>query len=616
MQASIIRYFLILLFIANSATTLAQYHAVHEIDSVMDLSPYYLPTSYSNIQFIEFEHLTFKPVDTSMISTHLFDPLLKPEGIYQNLGLNGQAHQSIVFDYQREMGFVYQQLPYPLYFKKQSDLSFPKLKTTYSRVAYTITLPNLNELFADFSQYVKGVTIDFNFYAFSKGSFNNQISRNICTDFLLHYETPSSIYGFKTSFILNHLNSDDSGGLKDLDAYKNGADLPAIYNPKARSRIMAFDINLQNYVNIINKDKKYFGTFTYDFQLTHNTINYSDTEPDSVYYPHFDGDISNDSTRLLSVKNVLQWSNFKPFKELIDKKNFFHIAGGALHDYSELKYSSNHFNSLYLFARTHIRLFHVLDITGKISYSVYGYTQNDLLANAGISWAINREKEHVIGFNASFFHNTPEYVLQHVRSNYFQWDTTFLKQDVVQLKAFWNYEKYKISASYFFINNWAYLSEQWHPIQHEKSGNLLQLSAFVPFRYKNFGTTANLNLQHCTNDVIKVPLFAGKLSVFYIFELLKKRLKIQVGTDLMYNTTYAADGYLPVLHKFYYQNSQNIGDFVFWDANVTVQIDRINFFFRIANLLPPFMHYRNFTTPNFPTDKYNISIGITWRFFD
>jgi hypothetical protein len=219
MQTYLTRLLILVLLLVNSVTTFAQ--AVHPIDSVMDLSPYYLPTYYSNITSIEYEPLNFKPIDTSMVTTHLFDPILKPENIYQGLGISGQAHQSIIFDYQREMGFLYQKFPYPLYFKTQSDLLFYKMKSTYSKVAYTFGIPKENELFAEFARYIKGVTLDVNIYAtYNDGTFLNQKSKNLCGDFLLHYEIPSSIYGFKASGIINHLNNNENGGLRDLLAYQ------------------------------------------------------------------------------------------------------------------------------------------------------------------------------------------------------------------------------------------------------------------------------------------------------------------------------------------------------------------------------------------------------------
>jgi len=616
MRTYVTRFLTFFFLSIGTSAVFAQYHTLHEIDSVMDLSPHYLPTYYTNINFIEFMPLKFKQIDTGMIATHLYDPLLKTENIYQSLGINGQAHQSIIFDYQRKMGFLYQLLPYPLYFKKQSDLKYYKLLTTYSKIAYTFGFPKENTIFAEFTRYMRGITVAANIYAtFNEGTFVNQTTRNICGDFLIHYEAPSSIYGFRASYIINHLNNKENGGLLDIKLYQDTSidnRLHAVRSEQAFSKITTHDFALQNYVNIRGKENRYFGTITYDFQLEQCTMRHQDTIP-----PYYFDKATNDSTRIISVKNAIQWSNFSPFQKASSKSNFFHIAGGLLHDYADLNYIGTSFTSLYLFARTHIRLFNVMDITGQVSYSVVSdYANNDFAAKAGISWAINRDKEHKIGLNANYYRNDPEHIMQHVISNNFRWVNLFSKQDILQFKAFWNYQKYNFSVGYYYLNNFVYLSEELHPVQNENSGNLIQVSTFIPFRHKNFGTTANLNVQYCTKDVINIPLFAGKLSIFYIIELLKKRLKIQVGTDLMYTTTYYADAYLPALHKFYYQRSQPVGNFIFMDANVTVRIERINFFFRIGNILAPLMKYRNFTTPSYPTNDYSISLGISWRFFD
>ena len=619
MRRYIIRFFVVIIVLSNIQNLFAQGRV--EIDSVMDLSPAYLPTSYSHLKSIEFEPLNFKPIETELIHTHYFDPLLKPENLYQHLGINGQAHQSLIFDYQKDMGFTYQKLPYPLFFQKQSDLKFYKLETTYSLIAYTFGLTKENEILAEFAKSFKGVTVSFNIYAIkNKGSFIRQDVSNLCGDLLIHYEIPSSIYGFKASYIINSLGNFENGGLKDVESYqsKNSDNIPVRFE-KARSKITTHDFNLQNYVNIKDKNKRYFGTFTHDFLLSNQKIGYYDDE--IILYPYFNAHNSdkttNDTTQIFKIQNAIQWSNFEPYKENVEKNNFFRIAGGVLHDYANLKYQNIPFNSFYAFARTYIRLFKVMDINASINYSLYSdYNNNDLAAKAGISWSINREKEHFFGINANYFKNQSEYIMLYVFTNNFRWTNQFQDQNIFQLKAFWNYEKYNLSASYYYLNNLIYLSEELRPVQNTNDGNMIQVSAFVPFRYKNFGTTANLNVQYCTEEVVHIPLFAGKLSVFYIFEFFQKRLKIMIGTDVMYNTTYYADAYLPVLRMFYYQNSQSIGNFVFWDTNLTVKIDRISFFFRVSNLLPPIMLYRNFTTPDYPVKEYMFNLGINWRFFD
>jgi hypothetical protein len=245
-----------------------------------------------------------------------------------------------------------------------------------------------------------------------------------------------------------------------MESYqKQEEDVNTKYNvrsPNATSRITTHDFALQNYVNIRDKENRYFGTFTHDFQWTQTTIRYED-QFDTIY-PHFgiynSAEVTHDSTRIVTVKNAIQWSNFSPFQEVSNKRNFFHIAGGLMHDYAELIYLYTPFNALYVFGRTHIRLFNIMDITGNISYSlVSDYSNNDFSANAGISWAINREKEHKIGLNAHYYRNDPEYIMQHVAVNNFRWINQFSEQNILQFKAFWNYKKYNAAVSYYYLNN-------------------------------------------------------------------------------------------------------------------------------------------------------------------
>jgi len=113
-----------------------------------------------------------------------------------------------------------------------------------------------------------------------------------------------------------------------------------------------------------------------------------------------------------------------------------------------------------------------------------------------------------------------------------------------------------------------------------------------------------------------VPLFAAKSSIFYIFDIFKRKLKLQLGVDVMYNTTYFANAYSPALYSFYFQDKQKVGNFWYIDANATIRISRLYFFARIGNVLSPFQNYNMFTTPNYPMKDFLISIGLNWRFHD
>ena len=55
-------------------------------------------------------------------------------------------------------------------------------------------------------------------------------------------------------------------------------------------------------------------------------------------------------------------------------------------------------------------------------------------------------------------------------------------------------------------------------------------------------------------EAIQVPLFAGKLDIFYRFNIFKNKAQLQLGLNAAYNTNYYADAYHPLLHQFYHQH--------------------------------------------------------------
>ena len=192
----------------------------------------------------------------------------------------------------------------------------------------------------------------------------------------------------------------------------------------------------------------------------------------------------------------------------------------------------------------------------------------------------------------------------------------FKKQNIASLGAYITYQKYKASAKIFLLDNVVIFGPDYKPIQLSKFSRLVQIAVYAPFRYKGFGLTTHIALQNASSDSIQVPLLAGKANLYYIFDIFKKKLKLQLGLDLLYNTSYYANGYSPALYSFYFQNSNIVGKYWFVDANATIRISRLYFFARIGNLLAPFQHYNMFTTPGYPNKDFLLTIGINWRFHD
>lgn len=613
----------------------AQEEHTHVIDSAMAISPLYMPVSYTCIRPHLFTLLSYTEVDTAIDRVQYYSPFYSIENLYQTLGIPTQAHQKIGFDFFRERGFSYITLPYPLYLQEQRDLKFYDVKTSFTKLAYTFGLPKENSFNVIHAQRIKRVTAVANLRAYTNpGYFVHQVMNYISADAQVQYTIPSEKYGFRVSYIFNRFNLNENGGLADyrddtlnLFDYHDflthtDTDLKKykVNTSNASSKIVSHDLLLQQYVKLQfkkNQGNLNLGVLSHTFQFKNTRTNYFNLEYDTVPVPPTSmGDSILDSLRFFSIINTLQWSTFTPFQKIGDQPNFFHFAGGIMHEYTEDKLTYYLKNSFTLFARTNIRLFSVMDISGQVSYSFNSYYDNDAMVDGSIRWAINRKKEHFIGLQAHYYRISPDYIFSRYSGHYHEWDTTWNKQNIFKLSAYWTRKHIKASFNYYMLHQYMIFDENQQPFCIDDYANIFQVHLYTPLKFKNFGFNSNLYLQYSTNSYIDLPLFAGKATAYYIFHVFKRRLQIQVGLDLMYNTFYYANAYSPSLHQFYYQKEFRNGNYLYLDANVNLKIQRIGIFMKVNNILSGLMGHDYFTTPYYPMTPTRFAIGINWRFYD
>lgn len=621
---SLSKHYITTLFILmQNCLLFAQYHITHNHDSTGH-SPDYLPVQYAYDSPHEFTELHHFEIDTAIIDIHQYNPLLKTQNYYQHLGILGQAHQNIYFTFDKEINFTYHTLPYPLYYKSQKDIKLYDLHSTYTKLSYIYGLPEEDHFNLEFAQKLKQIQIAVNMYAnYNAGYFLHQNVKNLVGDATIRYENPKKTYGFRATYILNRFNNFENGGLQRSYDYLENATTNKksfrVNTSRATMEINLHDALFQQYVNLKDKQGHYYGTFTHTLQYKRYSSLFTDVIDSTQNYPLYyvtDVDSLLDSTRNYSIINSLQFSNFSPYSKISDKKYFIHLAGGIMHEYINTPWAPLKCNTLTPFVRTQIRLFSIMDLWGKFSYSFMSYNRHDAIAKMGAEWAINRKENHLLGVQAQFYRTSPDYQLSYIQNSCFQWDTIWKKQNIAKLGVYWKYKKYNAEFNYYVLNKLVILNNQIQPYQLQNTVSLIQGKIYLPFHYKGFGSTANLMLQYSNNDSIQVPLFAFKLSTYYVFNLFKRKMQLQIGADCAYNTSYYADQYCPNINSFYLQNNIEVGNFFYFDAFVNIRVNRIYLFFRIGNILSPIQKFNMFSTPNFPVNDYHISLGVNWRFHD
>ena len=621
----------VFLFMGMKVCAQEQQDGQTKIDSAMAISPDYMPTRYANWPAIQFLPQNYNIIDTSLIHIAEYDPLWRIENLYQSLGINGQAHKSMLFDIQTPEGFSMMTLPYPLYFKKMTDLKLYNVNPSYTDLKFTYTFLTGFAIKATHAQHIRQVDFAVNLDATSdKGYFIHQEVNRLTLDATFRYETPKKKYGFLMAYIFNHAKLSENGGLEyspdfterdprhDSTITYDLTSFPVMFS-NGQSRINTHALQITNYYNIKNKKGQYFGTISHTLDFNHISSHFSDYDLNNIFYRdryYISTDTTNDSVQYYSIANTLQLSNFSPTDTIGDQSYFLRIAGGLRHEYVGAVSPRMQDNSLCLFARTSIRLFKVWELYGFFSYNLFKYTQNDALTNAGFRFTINKKQQHYIGLEATFSRLSPDYIFSNYLGNNNFWDYEWKKQNFFKASVYWTIFNYKASFNLINAGRYLYLNNTFDPVQMEKPFQVLQLMLYAPVRTKYFCLDAQLALQHATSKEIAVPLFAGKLGALYTTRIIKKQLRFQVGVDLFYNTKYYADGYNPLLHQFYAQQYIITGNYLYVNAHIALRVKRISFFVRGGNLIAGLLSFRYITTPGYPMQGRNFEVGVNWKFYD
>ena len=117
-------------------------------------------------------------------------------------------------------------------------------------------------------------------------------------------------------------------------------------------------------------------------------------------------------------------------------------------------------------------------------------------------------------------------------------------------------------------------------------------------------------------EQIRVPLFASKNSFYTDFKLFHNALRTQIGFDIRYHTPYKADAYDPLMGVFYRQNDTKVGNYLWADFFINLQIKRASVYAKAAHLNSFIEDHSFCILPHYPSKQFGFFFGITWKFFD
>ncbi|MHA3789692.1 putative porin [Flavobacterium hauense] len=155
------------------------------------------------------------------------------------------------------------------------------------------------------------------------------------------------------------------------------------------------------------------------------------------------------------------------------------------------------------------------------------------------------------------------------------------------------------------------------PQQYGGTINYLSVKASREFRFGKFALDNTLLFQNVQqgDDVLNVPSFMTRNTLYYTDRIFKKALLFQTGVTFQYFTKYYSNGYNPVIGEFYSQDVLKTGNFPLFDFYINAKIQEFRIFLKAEHLNSGFSGYNYFSAPNYPYKDFTIRFGVIWDFF-
>ncbi|MBK6938420.1 MAG: hypothetical protein IPH18_17370 [Chitinophagaceae bacterium] len=199
------------------------------------------------------------------------------------------------------------------------------------------------------------------------------------------------------------------------------------------------------------------------------------------------------------------------------------------------------------------------DIEANAKLFFTGFNKGDFDAHISLESLIGKK----LGYLKAGFENvnrTPPFIFDS-RSSFYLLKSTinFKKENTTHIFVSYSLPSYKlrISGHYYLVTNYSYLANYYQLKQESTVFNVLQVALHKTFKVgKRWNWHTDIYLQQPIGDApVNLPLIYTRNRFAYEGNLGFKNLDIAMGLEARYRSAYKADGYAPVLGRFFYQDT-------------------------------------------------------------
>ena len=592
---------------------------------------------YFNSTVENFKNNDFHDIDTSLIQAHQYDPLEVDNGMYSTLSNVGLAYNNLVFNTETRTGYDMEIKTFDKYMFSSEKVKYYKLVIPHSKISYIMGSNKEQNLNINLNREVyKNLTIGFE-YALnnSPGPYERSASNNTRVFFTGQYYTPNKRYGVIANYRNNRVRVEESGGIINDSIFEENTEedrrVIDVNLNDASQRLTVSGFYVEQYFNFLKpkerndsiKRKIDAGHIAHSLNYVKNQLIYEDANPISDFYlsyaPPLDSSLTFDSIYQSKITNKLMWSSLGYNEDEFSK--VFHLYFGAKHDLIQqtLAYDSvrSSYNQISPFGGISLTLFKSMHLTAYAELVFSDYSGGDYKVQADIRQHLGTVDNNIgrIDGGILLLNRKPSWWYENYQSNRFRWTNDFDKETSMLIHGKYTWKELSAGFKFNTFTNYTYLDDSVNPAQLEGAETHLQLFAEGTIPLKKFGINTRLVYQKSSQPgIIRVPEFTGLMNIYFKSSIFKDAAIVQTGFQFFYFSSFYADAYMPEMRAFYLQNEKQIGNYVFADFYLTLNVKRAILFFKMAHINSYLRNYSYYSAPHYPSRDARFYFGVSWRF--
>ena len=546
------------------------------------------------------------------------------------LGNIGLANNDFNYRTNRTLGFNYGRNNYQDYFYTPFNLKFYNTRIPYSDLFYVFGSRQLQYFKMAFSCNIKknwNITANFSRIR-SKGFYENLVPNHTFFAISSNYKTLDNRYMVLASVCFNTIKNNESGGLIEDTVFFNGhvlkSDLTLKEANNYRRNRNAF---VKQYFNLGHRTNDTLpiipsSRFILTSEFDETAQRYKDAFPRSGFYPaiYYDSTTTVDTSHLFRLNNELAWKRTDNLKHrgILD---MIGVGASIKHQLVGVKQREidTTFNNIFTgFELNNLYSKHKFWWKISSSYGLHGYNSGDYEMKGMISKGfLDSLSSVIISYKSAAY--VPDFVYNNYSSNHFKWQNNFEKTKEQSITAGISIPKYSLAlrVDYTNYNNVLYFDTVASARQFKGTVNVISVNLKKDISFFNWHLNNKVTYQQVPDSsVIRVPQFILQHALFYENNLFKKAMRIQIGFELFYNTSFYANAYMPATGQFYMQNDRKYGAYPMLDFFLNMKIKVVNAFFKIEHLNSGFSGNGYMLTPHYVMAPRTFQLGVSWKLFD